>query len=100
MLMSTDLELELSEIIRLYGLRFKIEFGFKQASQLIGSFDCHFWMMVMTPQRRWAGDLHLHRKSAKYREKVREKMHAYHAHLFIGVVAQGLMQYLSACQLN
>ena len=24
-------------------------------------------------------------------------MHAYHVHLFVGVVAQGLMQYLSVC---
>ena len=40
--MSTDLNLELSEIIRLYELRFKIEFGFKQVSQVIGAFDYHF----------------------------------------------------------
>lgn len=97
MLMCTDLDLELSEVIRLYGLRFKIEFGFKQASQVIGAFDYHFWMMEMTPQRRWAGNQHLHKKSEKYRNKVREKIHAYHVHLFIGVVAQGLMQYLSVC---
>jgi len=97
MLMSTDLDLELSEIIRLYGLRFKIEFGFKQASQVVGAYDYHFWMMDMTPQQRWGGDQYLHRKSEEYREHIRRKMHAYHVHLFVGVVAQGLMQYLSAC---
>src|SRR4029077_7463285 len=32
------------DIIRLYGLRFKIEFSFKQAVRQIGSFTYHFWM--------------------------------------------------------
>ena len=37
------------------------------------------------------------RTSADYRAQVRAKMHAYQVHLFKGVVAQGLMQYLSVC---
>jgi len=32
------------EIVRLYGLRFKIEHTFKQAVRLIGAFTCPFWM--------------------------------------------------------
>lgn len=38
LLMCTDVSLEAIEIIRLYGLRFKIEYGFKQAVRQIGSF--------------------------------------------------------------
>ena len=40
---------------------------------------------------------YLHRESQQYREAVRRKMHAYHVFVFAGIVAQGLLQYLSAC---
>jgi len=94
-LMCTDLKLEAVEIIRLYGLRFKIELGFKQAAQVIGTFDYHFWMMDMKPLKRRNGNQHLHRESDAYRRAVRRKMTAYHVFLFAGVVAQGLMHYCS-----
>ena len=96
-LMCTDLTLEAVEIIRLYGLRFKIELGFKQAAQVIGTFDYHFWMMDMKPLKRRSGNQHLHRESDAYRRAVRRKLAAYHVFLFAGVVAQGLMHYLSSC---
>ena len=44
------------EIIRLYGLRFKIEHTFKQAVRLIGSFSYNFWMSDMKPLRRRSGN--------------------------------------------
>ncbi len=96
-MMCTDLKLEAVEIIRLYGLRFKIELGFKQAAQVIGTFNYHFWMMDMKPLKRRNGNQHLHRESDAYRRAVRRKMTAYHVFLFAGVVAQGLMHYLSSC---
>jgi hypothetical protein len=49
--MCTDTSLSAIEIIRLYGLRFKIEHGFKQATRQIGSFAYHFWMKDMIPLR-------------------------------------------------
>ena len=48
-ILCTDLTLEPSEIIPLYGLRFMIELVFKQASRVIGAYGCHFWMMDMKP---------------------------------------------------
>ena len=49
----------------------------------------------MTPIRRRSGNQHLHRKSDKYREMVRNKIAAYHRYVQLGCIAQGLLQYLS-----
>ena len=95
LLMSTDVTLAAIDIIRLYGLRFKIEHSFKQAIRVIGSFAYHFWMKDMVPLRRRNGNQYLHRQSSKYREKIKRKLHAYHVFIQAGVVAQGLLQYLA-----
>lgn len=96
LLMSTDVTLTGLEIIELYGLRFKIEHAFKQAIHVIGTFGYHFWMKAMKPIRRRNGNQYPHRETQEYRNKIREKIHAYHVFVFAGVVAQGLLQYLSS----
>ena len=96
-LMSTDTSLHAIEIIRIYGLRFKIEFAFKQAVHVFGAFYYHFWMKSMKPLKRRNGNQYLHRESAAYRKAVKRKLHAYHVFVQAGIVAQGLAQYLAAC---
>src|SRR6202051_3914016 len=91
-LMCTDTSLSAVDIIRLYGLRFKIECSFKQAVRQIGTFAYHFWMKDMIPLRYHNGNQYLHRKSADYRARVKRKMRAYHAFIQAGVVAQGVSQ--------
>jgi len=92
---STDMSLHALDIIHAYGLRFKIELSFKQALHTLGTWSYHFWMKSMTPIRRGSGNQYLHRETQLYRNKVDRKIHAYHAHVQAGLIAQGLMQYLA-----
>ena len=96
LLMCTDTSLDAIEIIRLYGLRFKIELSFKQAVRQIGTFSYHFWMPDMKPLPRNSGNQHLHRAPLDYRNDVRRKLHAYHVFIQAGIVCQGLLHYLAA----
>ena len=96
LLMTTDLSLDAMEIIRIYGLRFKIEYTFKQAAHQIGLFAYHFWVMQMKPLRYRNGNQYLHRTSDCYRDQVRGKIHAYHVFMQAGAIAHGLLQYLAS----
>ena len=93
--LSTDLQMPALEVIRLYGIRFKIELSFKQALRVLGAYAYHFWMQGMKPLSRRSGNQHLHRESEEYRVAVRRKMAAYHRHIQLGLVAQGLLQLLA-----
>lgn len=94
-LLCTDLTLAPLEILQLYGYRFKIELGFRQAVHVIGAYAYHFWMAAMTPLRRGSGDQYLHRTTDSYRAAIRRKLRAYHIHVQLGCIAQGLLQHLA-----
>jgi DDE superfamily endonuclease len=94
-LITTDLALPAIDVIRLYGLRFKIELSFKQALRGLGVYAEHFWMRAMPNSARPSGTQHLHHKSDHYRAAVRRKLGAYHRHIQIGLLAQGTLQYLA-----
>jgi hypothetical protein len=94
-LLCTDTSLTALEILQLYGYRFKIELGFRQAVHVIGAYAYHFWMLGMKPLRRGSGEQYLHRTSDEYRAAIRRKLRAYHVHVQLGCIAQGLLQHLS-----
>lgn len=96
-LMSTDLSQSPREIIELYSLRFKIELSFKQAVREVGAYSYHFWMKGMKKIQREGKTQHLHKETDKYRQEVRRKIDAYHRFVMVGIIAQGLLQYLSIC---
>jgi len=50
----------------------------------------------MKPLRRVSGNQYLHRESDAYRNAVRRKIGTYHRHIQLGLIAQGLLQILSA----
>lgn len=94
-LLSTDLTLDPLEILMLYAYRFKIELGFRQGIHVLGAYAYHFWMSGMKPLKRGDGDQYLHRTSDAYRAAIRRKMAAFHVHVQLGCIAQGLLQHLS-----
>jgi hypothetical protein len=94
-LLSTDLTLDPLEILLLYGYRFRIELGFRQAVHVLGSYAYHFWMRGMKPLRRGDGNQHLHRTTDAYRAALRRKLAAFHVHVQLGCIAQGLLQHLA-----
>ena len=93
--MSTDLEAEPLSLITIYSLRFKIEVCFKQAVHQIGTFMYRFWLRMMSPTKRGAGDQCLQSVSKEYKDAVLRKLHAYHLFIQLGLISQGLIQLLS-----
>ena len=55
-------------------------------------------MAMMKPRPRRSGNQYMHMESERYRDAVRRKLRAYHAHIQLGIVAQGLLQALSVLE--
>jgi len=76
-------------------LPFRIELGFRQAVHVLGAYAYHFWMWGMKPLRRGDGNQYLHRTSDAYRAATLRKMRAFHLHVQLECIAQGLLQHLA-----
>lgn len=94
-LATTDCKLDDLEAIKMYGYRFKIEVTFKSAKELLGTYDYHFWMKKMKKIRRKCGDQIVYNKPARYQKQVKRKLKAFTVYIQLGLIAQGLLQYLS-----
>jgi len=94
-LMTTKMDLNPLDVILLYGHRFKIETGFRQAIHVLGSYAYHFWMKGMVPIARRSKGQDLQGKTKKYNQQIWRKMKAYHLYVQLGCIAQGLMLLLA-----
>jgi len=94
-LMCTNLDFDALTIIKIYGLRFKIEVSFKQAVHTLGTYAYHFWMKPMKKIKRFSGNQTLVGKPEEYRQAVQRKLDAYHRYVQLGCIAQGLLQHLA-----
>lgn len=99
-LMTSDLSLNALDVIKIYGLRFKIEVSFKASQHSVGIFKYHFWSLIMKPIKRGSGNQYLHRETQHYREAMLTKINAYHAFIQTGIIAQGILQYLAVVKTN
>jgi len=81
---STDITLSAIEVIKLYSHRFKIEFSFKEFVHDFGGFCYRFWSKSIDKSRK---------RDAIKRCVVVEG--AYHLHLQIAVIAQGMANILA-----
>ena len=99
LMLPTDITaLDPLEILRVYGLRWKIEVSFKPS----GTPDrCTFLPISVLDEAdgsaaAWGTGINIFiAKPIEYREAVKRKLHAYHVFIQAGVVAQGVVQYLS-----
>jgi hypothetical protein len=95
-ILSTDRSLGALDIITCYSLRFKIEVLFKQAIYQLGTFMYRFWLKAMAPiKRAQQGDQQLQFAPKAFKDKVKKKIVVYHIFIQLGLIAQGLVQYLS-----
>lgn len=94
-LMTTDLTLDPLDVIALYGYRFQIEVGFRQAVHVIGAYAYHFWMAKMTARTRGSGNQDIRKRSSEYKNAVRRKMSTYHRFVQLACIAQGLLKLLA-----
>jgi hypothetical protein len=94
-LLSTCLTMEPVVVIKLYGLRYKIELSFKQSLHTLGGYAYHFWMRNMKPIRWGSKDQHIEHRPERYQKDVSRKLDAYHRYIQLGCVVQGLLQHLA-----
>jgi len=94
-LLCTDTTLDPLTVIALYGYRFKIELGFRQAIHALGTYAYHFWMAKMRRRPRGSGNQDIRKQPRRYKDGVRRKIAAYHRFVQLGCIAQGLLQLLA-----
>ena len=94
-LMCTDVELSPEAIIEAYSARMRIEQGFKVLLHNVGAYSYHFWTKAMKKIKRRSKGQFVHHEPEEVRSKMFDTHGAYELYVACGLIAQGLLQYLS-----
>jgi len=98
-LVSTDLSLEATEIIVLYGYRFRIECTFREMKQVIGAFGSRFWSASMPKlnryRRKGETDPLEEVTDEQDRKRIRLTLQAIEGFVMCSVIATGIVQLLA-----
>ncbi|GGB44127.1 hypothetical protein GCM10011409_22130 [Lentibacillus populi] len=98
-LVSTDKSLTATDIIQLYGHRFKIESTFREMKQVIDGFGYHFWSKSMPKLNRYLKKRETHPlekiTEAKDQENIRLTIKAIEGYMMCSCIAMGLLQLIS-----
>jgi hypothetical protein len=98
-LVSTDLTLEATEIIALYGYRFKIECTFREMKQVIGAFGYRFWSQSMPKlnrfRRKGEPDPLEQVTDEQHRKRIRLTLQATEGFVMCSCIATGLVQLIA-----
>lgn len=98
-LVSTDLTLAATDIIRLYGYRFKIECTFREMKQVTGAFGYRFWSKSMPKLNRYLkkGEAHPleHVKDEHVQRRIRLTLQAMEGFVMCQCIAMGFLQLIA-----
>ena len=97
-LMSSDLLLTPLEILKFYGLRFQIEFGFRIFKHIIGGFGYRFWSSLCRPEKsssKQALKIIDKEKEKAIAEKSLLKLNVIERFVNLAIIAQGILSYLA-----
>ena len=88
-LMSSDLTLSPEDIITIYCLRFKIETGFDEQKNDMGSFSYRFWTTALQKRKRWTKNQEIPQVADA--ERVKATKRAIDSFVCIGTIATGIV---------
>lgn len=98
-LVSTDLELEPTTIIRLYSQRFKIECLFRELKQVIGAFRYQFWSKSMPKLNRYLRKNETPAIEAvcnpAEQKRIQQTVKAIEDYIMLSCIAMGLIQMIA-----
>jgi hypothetical protein len=98
-LVCTNLDFTVEQIIRLYGYRFKIEVSFRTLKQLLNAFGHHFWSVCVPRLDKFAksgkADELTQITGEKERERILGAFRAAERYVMLNLIAGGLLQILA-----